>query len=133
MGRLKGIEPLNVGTTIRCVNHFGTTRIIEYGEGWITLNKMGRLMGIEPTSCGTTIRCGKHFDTSGLILKFAWISEGPEELNPHRKVWENPGLTVKHAPKNRGGGGQNLKMSYPQGAGLTVPPRFRTTFITPSN
>ena len=25
MGRLKGIEPSNVGTTIRCVNHFATT------------------------------------------------------------------------------------------------------------
>ncbi len=28
MGRLKGIEPSNVGTTIRCVNHFATTAII---------------------------------------------------------------------------------------------------------
>ena len=27
MGRLKGIEPSNVGTTIRCVNHFATTAI----------------------------------------------------------------------------------------------------------
>ena len=25
MGRLRGIEPPNVGTTIRCVNHFATT------------------------------------------------------------------------------------------------------------
>ena len=25
MGRLKGIEPSSVGTTIRCVNHFATT------------------------------------------------------------------------------------------------------------
>jgi hypothetical protein len=25
MGRLMGIEPTNVGTTIRCVNHFATT------------------------------------------------------------------------------------------------------------
>ena len=25
MGRLMGIEPTNVGTTIRCVNHFTTT------------------------------------------------------------------------------------------------------------
>ena len=28
MGRLRGIEPPNVGTTIRCVNHFATTAII---------------------------------------------------------------------------------------------------------
>ena len=25
MGRLMGIEPTNVGSTIRCVNHFTTT------------------------------------------------------------------------------------------------------------
>ena len=31
MGRLKGIEPSNVGTTIRCVNHFATTaKMIEW-------------------------------------------------------------------------------------------------------
>jgi hypothetical protein len=28
MGRLMGIEPTNVGTTIRCVNHFATAAII---------------------------------------------------------------------------------------------------------
>ena len=27
MGRLMGIEPTNVGTTIRCVNHFATIAI----------------------------------------------------------------------------------------------------------
>ena len=27
-GRLMGIEPTNVGTTIRCVNHFATTAIL---------------------------------------------------------------------------------------------------------
>ncbi len=32
MGRLMGIEPTNVGTTIRCVNHFATTAIIN-GRG----------------------------------------------------------------------------------------------------
>ena len=28
MGRLMGIEPTNVGTTIRCVNHFATIAIM---------------------------------------------------------------------------------------------------------
>ena len=28
MGRLKGIEPSSVGTTIRCVNHFTTIAMI---------------------------------------------------------------------------------------------------------
>ena len=39
MGRLMGIEPTNVGTTIRCVNHFATTAII----------KLAGVVGIEPT------------------------------------------------------------------------------------
>ena len=29
MGRLMGIEPTSVGTTIRCVNHFATTANIK--------------------------------------------------------------------------------------------------------
>ena len=33
MGRLMGIEPTNVGTTIRCVNHFATAAVIESGSG----------------------------------------------------------------------------------------------------
>ena len=35
MGRLMGIEPTNVGTTIRCVNHFATIAILvkKYGSG----------------------------------------------------------------------------------------------------
>ena len=31
MGRLMGIEPTNVGTTIRCVNHFATAAIMVEG------------------------------------------------------------------------------------------------------
>ena len=34
-----GIEPTNVGTTIRCVNHFATTAIM----------KLAGVVGIEPT------------------------------------------------------------------------------------
>ena len=33
MGRLMGIEPTNVGTTIRCVNHFATAAIIDKNGG----------------------------------------------------------------------------------------------------
>jgi hypothetical protein len=39
MGRLMGIEPTNVGTTIRCVNHFATIAIIF----------LAGAVGIEPT------------------------------------------------------------------------------------
>ena len=41
MGRLKGIEPSNVGITIRCVNHFATTAIKHI--------KLAGAVGIEPT------------------------------------------------------------------------------------
>jgi hypothetical protein len=39
MGRLVGIEPTYVGTTIRCVNHFATTAITQ----------LAGVAGIEPT------------------------------------------------------------------------------------
>ncbi len=39
MGRPMGIEPTNVGTTIRCVNHFTTTAI----------KAKAGVVGIEPT------------------------------------------------------------------------------------
>ena len=35
MGRLMGIEPTNVGTTIRCVNHFATIAVIGYFKWWL--------------------------------------------------------------------------------------------------
>ena len=52
MGRMMGIEPTSVGTTIRCVNHFATTA-------------MAGAVGIEPTS--------KVLETSILPLKYAPI------------------------------------------------------------
>ncbi len=52
MGRLKGIEPSNVGTTIRCVNHFTTAA-------------MAGAVGIEPTP--------KVLETSILPLNYAPI------------------------------------------------------------
>ena len=52
MGRLKGIEPSSVGTTIRCVNHFATTA-------------MAGTVGIEPTS--------KVLETSILPLNYVPI------------------------------------------------------------
>ena len=51
-GRLKGIEPSSVGTTIRCVNHFATTA-------------MAGAVGIEPTS--------KVLETSILPLNYVPI------------------------------------------------------------
>ena len=50
-----GIEPTNVGTTIRCVNHFATTA-------------MAGTVGIEPTS--------KVLETSILPLNYAPIYYG---------------------------------------------------------
>ena len=41
MGRLMGIEPTNVGTTIRCVNHFATIAIMVEGDGFEPPNPEG--------------------------------------------------------------------------------------------
>ena len=59
MGRLMGIEPTSVGTTIRCVNHFATTAIII---------KLAGAVGIEPTP--------KVLETSILPLNYAPIING---------------------------------------------------------
>ncbi len=62
-----GIEPTNVGTTIRCVNHFATIANTVYYINSSSKILMGRLMGIEPTNVGTTIRCVNHFATIAII------------------------------------------------------------------
>jgi hypothetical protein len=36
-----GIEPTNVGTTIRCVNHFATTAMMVEGDGFEPPNPEG--------------------------------------------------------------------------------------------
>ena len=41
MGRLMGIEPTNVGTTIRCVNHFATAAMMVEGDGFEPPNPEG--------------------------------------------------------------------------------------------
>ena len=56
MGRLMGIEPTNVGTTIRCVNHFATAAIL------------AGAVGIEPTL--------EVLETSVLPLNYAPILNG---------------------------------------------------------
>jgi hypothetical protein len=58
MGRLMGIEPTNVGTTIRCVNHFATAAI--------TL--LAGVAGIEPTP--------KVLETFVLPLNYTPINGG---------------------------------------------------------
>ena len=79
MGRLMGIEPTHVGTTIRCVNHFTTTA-------------MAGAVGIEPTS--------KVLETSILPLKYAPIKEmmvegGRFELpNPKERIYSPPRLAT---------------------------------------
>ena len=66
MGRSMGIEPTNVGATIRCVNHFATTAIL------------AGTVGIEPTL--------EVLETSVLPLNYAPIrmveGDGFEPPNP---------------------------------------------------
>ena len=62
MGRLMGIEPTNVGTTIRCVNHFATIAItFKFNK----IKKLAGAVGIEPTP--------EVLETSVLPLNYAPI------------------------------------------------------------
>ncbi len=62
MGRPRGIEPPNVGTTIRCVNHFATIAIN------VMKFKLAGAVGIEPTL--------EVLETSVLPLNYAPIKTG---------------------------------------------------------
>ena len=72
-----GIEPTNVGTTIRCVNHFTTVA-------------MAGAVGIEPTS--------KVLETSILPLNYApiqMVEGGRFELpNPKERIYSPPRLAT---------------------------------------
>ena len=80
MGRLMGIEPTNVGTTIRCVNHFATTAMVF----------LAGAVGIEPTP--------KVLETSILPLNYApikMVEGGRFELpNPKERIYSPPRLAT---------------------------------------
>ena len=57
MGRLMGIEPTNVGTTIRCVNHFATIAIICLNGGG------GQIRTAEPEGADLQSAAFSHFAT----------------------------------------------------------------------
>ena len=73
-----GIEPTNVGTTIRCVNHFATAAIL------------AGAVGIEPTL--------EVLETSVLPLNYApiWMVEGGrfELPNPKERIYSPPRLAT---------------------------------------
>ncbi len=72
-----GIEPTNVGTTIRCVNHFATTAIL------------AGVVGIEPTS--------KVLETFVLPLNYTpiMVEGGRFELpNPKERIYSPPRLAT---------------------------------------
>ena len=81
MGRLMGIEPTNVGTTIRCVNHFATTAIFFSLAG---------VVGIEPTP--------KVLETFVLPLNYTPIymveGDGFEPPNPRERIYSPPRLAT---------------------------------------
>ena len=80
MGRLKGIEPSSVGTTIRCVNHFTTIAMtLDYTK------KMAGAVGIEPTS--------KVLETSILPLNYAPKTGGGGRIRTAEPV--GSGFTVR--------------------------------------
>ena len=55
MGRLRGIEPPNVGTTIRCVNHFATAAKI------LSSNKKMPWDRVELPTHGASIHCSTNW------------------------------------------------------------------------
>ncbi len=77
-----GIEPTNVGTTIRCVNHFATP----------ATKFMAGAVGIEPTL--------EVLETSVLPLNYAPIKillveeSGFEPLNPKERIYSPPRLAT---------------------------------------
>ena len=74
-----GIEPTNVGTTIRCVNHFATTAIM----------KLAGVVGIEPTP--------KVLETFVLPLNYTpkMVEGGRFELpNPKERIYSPPRLAT---------------------------------------
>ena len=89
MGRLKGIEPSNAGTTIRCVNHFATIAIVSIN---IILKLLAGAVGIEPT---LTV-----LETVVLPLNYAPIilkmveGDGFEPPNPKERIYSPPRLAT---------------------------------------
>ena len=75
MGRLMGIEPTNVGTTIQCVNHFATTAILLTG-----------VVGIEPTP--------KVLETFVLPLNYTPIAKWWWGTDSNRRT-RRSGFTVR--------------------------------------
>jgi hypothetical protein len=56
MGRLMGIEPTNVGTTIRCVNHFATIAIIfTFKRWWLRTESNRRHMDFQSIALPTEL------------------------------------------------------------------------------
>ena len=54
LGRMMGIEPTNVGTTIRCVNHFATTAILE-NKKWLRTESNRRHMDFQSIALPTEL------------------------------------------------------------------------------
>ena len=61
MGRLRGIEPPNVGTTIRCVNHFATAAKI------LSLNKKMPWDRVELPTHGASIHCSTNWAIKAIM------------------------------------------------------------------
>ncbi len=68
MGRLMGIEPTNVGTTIRCVNHFATAAIWinNLSERWLGTESNRRHMDFQSIALPTELP--SHYLKSSFLL-----------------------------------------------------------------
>jgi hypothetical protein len=85
MGRLMGIEPTNVGATIRCVNHFATTAII-------ILSTLAGMEGIEPS---LTVLETAVLPLNYIPIKFKWWRETVSNRRTRREqIYSLPRLAT---------------------------------------
>ena len=88
MGRLRGIEPPNVGTTIRCVNHFATAAKI------LSLNKKMPWDRVELPTHGASIHCSTNWAIEASINFYIKKWRSRRESNPRSPAWQAGVITA---------------------------------------
>ena len=88
MGRLRGIEPPNVGTTIRCVNHFATAAKI------LSLNKKMPWDRVELPTHGASIHCSTNWAIEAIFNFYIKKWRSRRESNPRSPAWQAGVITA---------------------------------------
>ena len=88
MGRLRGIEPPNVGTTIRCVNHFATTAKI------LNSNKKNALRQSRTADTWSFNPLLYQLSYRGIIKFYIKKWRSRRESNPRSPAWQAGVITA---------------------------------------